>query len=109
MSNGRSFDITSNSEKPTIEHDPNASLDYTWNWTAWLADIADTIASVQFIAVSPMVVSSFVVESAQKVHAWLTTSGAGVNTTLAVTCRITTNSAPPRIEDRTFYFKIKEA
>ncbi|MFB7244668.1 hypothetical protein ACFCYX_19670 [Streptomyces populi] len=25
--------------------DPAALLDYTWDWTAWLAEVADTIAS----------------------------------------------------------------
>ena len=25
--------------------DPAARLDYTWNWTAWLADVGDTIES----------------------------------------------------------------
>ncbi len=26
--------------------DPSALLDYSWDWSAWLADVSDTISSV---------------------------------------------------------------
>ena len=49
------YDLT-NPAKPTIGKDPQAVLDYAENWTAWLAAVNDTLASVSVVAESPLVV-----------------------------------------------------
>lgn len=46
----------SNPLKPTIGKDPDAVLDYSENWAAWLAQITDTILSVTVDAESPLIV-----------------------------------------------------
>ena len=51
--------------------DPSARLDYTWDWTEWLAEITDTISSATVT-----------------VPAGLTAVGAASFTTTAVTQRI---------------------
>lgn len=99
-----SFDIT-NAEKPTIIKDPNAELDYSEDWTAWLLAASDTISS--FVTIIPA--ESTMIEL-RKSHngliptAWF--SGGRVGQTEKVTYRITTVAG--RIDDRTIYFKIKE-
>ena len=32
-----------------FKKDPNATLDYTFDWSAWLTPIADTITSVTWV------------------------------------------------------------
>ena len=49
------YDLT-NPAKPTIGKDPQAVLDYSENWTEWLAASNDTLASVSVEAESPLVV-----------------------------------------------------
>lgn len=100
----------SGSGKYTIIKDPNAVLDYTWDWTAWLAAAktpADTIASatVTLTGSATAVVNSVAFDTT-KVTAWI--GGGAVGDTIAVRCRITTANAPARIEDRTVYLKCKE-
>ena len=91
--------------KPTILKDPNATLDYIWDWTLWLDDITDTIAShVVTVPVGLTMVSSAVV--GKTVVAFI--SGGTVDTTYAVACKITTANATPRIDERTIYIKVKE-
>lgn len=89
--------------KPTILKDPDAILDYSWDWTDWLADVADTISSKTIIAQSPLVVVSSSVVSGI-VTAFI--SGGVVGTTYSVTARI--NTVGGRIDDRTIYLKVKD-
>ena len=97
--------VVSTSGKVTIIKDPNAVLDYTVDWTAWLAEIADTIATRTIIVPSGIICDSSVITGANlKVTAWL--SGGTVGQTYQVTYRITT--AGGRTEDRSFFVKIKE-
>lgn len=105
-----SFDVT-NPTKPSIFKDPNAVLDYTWDWTAWLAsasDPTDTIVSKVLSVVSPaegvVVDSSAIVGASKMVTAWI--SGGNAGKTVQVTCRITT--AGGRTDDRSIYLKIRE-
>ena len=44
--------------KPTAQKDPNAVLDYSVDWTAWLLDVADTIASATVTATAPLMLVS---------------------------------------------------
>lgn len=91
--------------KATIKKDPNATLDYSFDWTAWLALAADTIASVVWIKDAALTVVS---QSFTARTATVFLSGGVAGTVLSLTCRITTNSTPPRVEDRTVYLKIVE-
>lgn len=93
----------STSGKATITKDPQAKLDYIWDWTAWLADIGDTIIS-QLVTLDSGItlVSSGLVGAT--VVAFI--SGGTVGTTYRATCRITTNGG--RIDERSIFIKIVE-
>lgn len=89
--------------KPTILKDPNALLDYSFNWAAYLAPIGDTISSAVFVLSEGLVqTNSFFSTTAAAV--WVT--GGTVGTTARVTCRITTTSG--RVDDRSVFLKIVE-
>jgi hypothetical protein len=68
--------------------DPSALLDYTWDWSAWLAEVADTISSATvtvpagLTAVGAPVVTGTVVT--QRV------SGGTVDSAYTLVCQITT-------------------
>lgn len=89
--------------KATILKDPDATLDYIWDWTLYLAEIGDTIASKSIIVQSPLtIVSSSIVGTT--VVAFI--SDGVVGNTYTATCRIVT--AGGRTDDRTINLKIKE-
>ena len=95
--------------KAVIEKDPDATLDYSFDWAAWLAAVGDSIASVEFL-VDPSLTIENVSHDATTATAWLSGGVApatGANT-LRVTCRITTTNTPPRIDDRSVFLKIVE-
>jgi hypothetical protein len=96
------YDVT-NPDKPTIVKDPNAVLDYTFDWTAWLDDVADSIATRQIIPATGITVDSSAIVG-KKVIAWL--SGGTAGQKYQVTCRITT--AGGRTDDRSIFIKVKE-
>ena len=75
--------------------DPNATLDFIWDWSAWLG-ATDTIASHTFIAETGLTINSSS-NTATTATVWL--SGGTLAETYDVTCRITTTSG--RTEDRT--------
>ncbi len=85
--------------------DPNALLDYTWDWGPWLAKVGDAIASYE-VAIDVAPDSSLVVDShardAGVVTAWL--RGGTVGQVYVVRCRITTNAG--RTDDRSFMVEI---
>ena len=83
-----------------IDHDPQAKLDYTWDWTDWLGD--DTITSSTVTAKveeardpTDVVTIDDVWPSPKTITAWI--SGGVHGTPCAVTCRITTTAG--RIDD----------
>ena len=85
----------------TIKKDPNATLDYPFNWSDWLTAISDTIASVTWtLDTSLTLVSS----SFTAVTATAFISGGTAGTTVSVACKITT--AGGRIDERTIWLKI---
>ena len=87
----------------TYPKDPNAVLDYLFDWTAWLAPTADAIASVTWL-LSPgltKVSSSFTPGTAS-----VFVSGGVLNTTEKITCRITTTGG--RTDDRSIALKITD-
>lgn len=96
-----SFSIE-NPDKPTIVKDPEAVLDYCWDFTD-LIDPDDPIQEVTFPTVTKgIVVDSFTVQGAK---VWAFLSGGMLGATAAVTCRYVSQAG--RTDDRTLYFKIK--
>lgn len=94
--------VISNAGKASIVKDPDAVLDYSWDWSDWLDDIGDSIASANVLV-------SGVTKDSQSVSAGVVTaflSGGTRDTYATATCRIVT--AGGRTEDRTFTLKIRD-
>lgn len=94
--------------KPTIEKDPNAVLDYPFDWTEYLTPLSDTIISATFILETPLTAD----EARQELNpegtiavVWVEAGGVA-GKTYRVTCRIVT--ADGRIDDRSIWLKMKE-
>lgn len=118
-----SFDIVTNPLKPTITHDPQATLDYEWDLTA-LIDAEDALDTATFEVwlgsptgpAVPGATCTLGLMATSTVWGWLsiqdvTQTGSDtvptlLGQTLAVTCHYTTTGG--RIDDRTLYFKIKD-
>ena len=84
----------------TIDKDPNATLDYSWYWTAWLAAITDTINSVIITSVGVTVVSHN--QTNGMITVWV--SGGNVGFLATVTCKIVTVGG--RTDERTITFNM---
>lgn len=83
--------------------DPNAVLDYTFDWSDWLAT-GDTISTRSVTADSGITVdSSAIIASSTAVQVWLSSGTAGKR--YDVTCRITT--AGGRTDDRTIAIEVE--
>lgn len=86
------------------EKDPDAVLDYTMSWADWLAT-GETVAASDWLisgpdaALTKGTASYSQSNSTTAATVWLI--GGTLNQTYLVTNRITTNSTPPRIDDRT--------
>ena len=89
--------------KATIVKDPDAVLDYTFDWTAWLALVSDTLSS-QTVLVDTGITCDSSSISGTTVIVWL--SGGSVGVTYGITCRIVT--ANGRTDDRSIFVKIKQ-
>lgn len=89
--------------RPSIAKDPSAVLDYSMDWSDWLA--AD-----ESIATYDVTVSGVTKDSQSRagavVTAWL--SGGVAGTVGSATFRITTNSVPARTDERTIYLRVQE-
>lgn len=99
--------ITITAGKARIDKDPNAILDYEWDWSAWLAahTPADTIVAADvLVSGCTLVTPAQITSGGQRVRAWL--SGGTVGAPASATCRITTSAG--RVDDRTLYLTIKE-
>lgn len=89
--------------KATILKDPQAVLDYIFDWAAWLTDISDTLATHVVTPDAGITLdSSSIVGST--VVAWL--SGGTAGTTYRVACKITTTGG--RTDERSIFIKVKE-
>lgn len=88
--------------RPSIPKDPDAVLEYTFDWTDWLALVSDSIASYT------VTVSSATKESDVRVGALVTAwvSGGTAGTVASILCRIVTVGG--RTEDRTIYLLVQE-
>ena len=81
--------------------DPDAVLDYEWDWAAWLG--TDTIASHTVTAATGLTVDTSEATTTA-VTAWL--SGGSVGMSYAVTCHVVT--AAGREDDRTVTVTVME-
>jgi hypothetical protein len=81
----------------TFIKDPNAVLDYQWDWSLWL-HAAETISSVTVTPAPGIVVDSHS-NTNSTVTVWL--SGGTDGNGYSVVCSITTNQG--RTDDRTIY------
>lgn len=88
---------------PTIVKDPDAKLDYIFDWTTWLDAIPDTIQS-HVVTVDSGITKESDTLAGKKVTVWL--SGGTVGEAYKVSCRITTANNPTRIEERTMIIKV---
>lgn len=99
----------SSSGKTSTVQDPDAILDYPFNWSDWLADITDTYLSHQFKTVDPEgFVTPIEVVSSSELDGVITAfiGGGTLGMTHQVTCHIVT--AGGREDDKTLFLKIKE-
>lgn len=85
----------------TYKKDPNATLDYLFDWEAWLTEVSDTITSVDWVLSDGLTEVS---SSNTTTGATIFVSGGVLDESETITCRITT--AGGRIDDRTITLKI---
>lgn len=71
--------------------DPDAVLDYKWDWREWLTDTESITASV--VTVSAGIVLDFSTFSTTSTTTWI--SGGTIGTSYTVSNRITTNQGRP--------------
>jgi hypothetical protein len=86
----------------TFTKDPDAVLDYQWDWSEWLAT-GETIASVVITPDTGITLDSQS-NTTTTVTAWL--SGGTVDEGYRVVCEITTNAG--RTDDRSIYLICRE-
>lgn len=85
-------------------HDPQAVLDYRWDWSAWLDD-GDTISGKTVTVASGDVTvnQGTIASTGTTVTAWI--SGGTPGTAAQVVCHITTVGG--RQDDRTLYLNVR--
>lgn len=88
---------------PTIDKDPDAVLDYSFDWGPWLQNVSDTITSAEFVLEDGLVLTN---EGYDTTTATAWVSGGVKGKTQRLTCRITT--ADGRTDDRSVFLKILE-
>lgn len=98
------FDMTE-PMRPTAYHDPQAALDYSWDWRPFLEDMQDEIEIHTFVPAS----GASVVQTnsgAVGVITGIVQVTASVGSTVGVTSRIVTTNG--RTNDRTIYLKVSD-
>lgn len=99
---GSAFWKLTDPRKPFGSIDKDATIDISFDWTEVLADIADTIAQVDFNLVGLVSKGGFSADGIATVFVSTPTSKP------SITCHITTNSNPARIEERTVFLTIED-
>jgi hypothetical protein len=89
--------------RASIEKDPDALLDYTIDWSAWLPT-GDTLVNAVFSINDALASIASSAHDTTRATAWV--QGGTVGVRAALRCRITT--AEGRIDDRTVYLRIRE-
>ena len=85
-----------------FDKDPNAVLDYQWDWSAWL-ETGETISTALVTVPTGLTLDSQV-DTTTSVTAWL--SGGTAGTGYAVLCHITTSAG--REDDRQIIIRCRE-
>lgn len=85
-----------------FEHDPDAALDYSWDWSAWLTAEADTLSTYTVTVPAGLTLDSDS-ETGGVVTAWI--SGGTAGTSYEVLCEIVTAGA--RTDQRTMTLRCK--
>ena len=93
-------------KKPRSSKDGDSTVDYSFNWTPWLADVVDSISTHEILLSDGLVNQGSSVVGG-KVTVFV--SGGAPSKRESITCRITTISSPPRVEDRTIFLDIEAA
>lgn len=84
--------------------DPAARLDYSWDWSAWLADVADTISSATVTVPDGLTaVGAPVVDNATVTQR---VSGGDLNAAYRMVCQITTVGG--LVDERSIYLTISD-
>lgn len=78
-----------------FKKDPNATLDYKFDWTSYLTPVSDTIANVTWVLATGLTLVS---SSNTAMTATAFVSGGTAGQSLLLTCRITTSGG--RTDDR---------
>lgn len=89
---------------PTFIQDPQARLDYTWNWAPWLAGNDDTISSATVFVPDGLTAEGVPVVDEAVVTQEV--SGGTLGSSYKVTCQITTTSG--LIDERSMYLTIMD-
>lgn len=84
--------------------DPDAVVDYDFDWTSWL-QAPEVIASFVIVAATGIVVDSSQ-NLTPKVRVWLSGGTPGIE--YSVACKITTDSVPARVDERTMIIQVDE-
>ena len=84
--------------------DPDAVLDFTFDWSEWLAD-GETISSVSFSVPSGLTEESSTHDDTTAT-VWLSTSSSQAGNTFVVTCHIATSAG--RQDDRSILITVQE-
>jgi hypothetical protein len=91
-----------------IPKDPDAVLDYSIDWSKWLATVGDSISSFEVILGPASELTVVQQDLLGAVTRAMISGGTTVDSMQGITFRITTAASPPRVEDRTIYVKILE-
>lgn len=89
----------------TFDKDPNAVLDYTIDWSDWLAT-GESISTSMWTITPTGLTEDSETEDLTSATIWL--SGGTAGTTYTLVNRIVTDNATPRTEDRTIAIHVKE-
>lgn len=95
----------SNPKKPRGLKDPNSTIDVSIDWTDWLDDCKDSAASFSWTLTNGA--SQVAIGNTAGLATVFLSLGTAGNE-VAITCRLTTGSTPPRTEDRTVYLTIED-
>jgi hypothetical protein len=88
----------------SVPKDPDATLDYTLDWSGWLTENESLINADIEISGATLVQTQL---TNRMVTAWI--SGGSVGRTISLRYRITTDSSPVhRVDDRTLLISVAE-
>ena len=86
--------------KSVFTKDPDAKLDYSWDWTRWLTD-GDFVTGAEISAPAGITLGTTLFDD-HRVTVWV--SGGSADQSYPLTCKITTDMG--RIDERTLTIRI---